>query len=272
MRKNYQKAIVAATAFLAMTLSTSAFSSENLWEDVQAAGVLKVGCAIADPHVIKDPKTGEYSGVAVDVLRELAKHLEVELQCVDTTWDHIISGMLAKKWDIAIALNRTPKRSLVINYSEPYTEYQITLVYNKNNSKIDSSWTSLEDFDKEGIVISLMSGTAQDHSITPEIQNATISRLPDFDSSRMAVISKRADVLADDGEGNILFALSNSEWSATVVPDPAIAKQGVGYGFRSSVSLADIQTLNIVIEELRAKGIIANWMESYIQDIIARSK
>jgi len=166
MRKIYRRVFVAAATFIAMTLSTSAFS-ENLWEDVQAAGVLKVGCAIADPHVIKDPKTGEYSGVAVDVLRELAKHLEVELQCVDTTWDHIISGMLANKWDIAIALNRTPKRSLVINYSEPYTEYQITLVYNKNNSKIDSSWTSLADFDKEGIVISLMSGTAQDHSITP---------------------------------------------------------------------------------------------------------
>ena len=271
MRKLYQSTIIAAAAVVTMAMSANAFS-ENLWEDVQAAGVLKIGCAIADPHVIKDPKTGEYSGVAVDVLRELAKHLEVDLKCVDTTWDHIISGMLAKKWDIAIALNRTPKRSLVINYSEPYTEYQITLVYNKNNSKIDPSWTSLADFDKEGIVISLMSGTAQDHSITPEIKNATISRLPDFDSSRMAVIAGRADVLADDGEGNILFALSNSEWSATVVPDPAIAKQGVGYGFRSSVSLADIQTLNIVIEELRAKGIVAGWMETYIQDIIARSK
>jgi polar amino acid transport system substrate-binding protein len=246
-----------------------ASAQEKLWAKAQSEGELRIGAAVAAPHAIRDPKTGEWSGVAIDVLRKFAEGMGVELKVVDTTWDNIIAGMQAGKWDIAVALNRTPRRALVINYSEPYWFYQISLVYNKNNDKIDPSWQSLADFDKEGITIALMSGTAQDHSVTPLIKNATISRLPDFDSSRLAVISRRADVLADDADGNMLFAESNSEWSGTVIPDPAIAKQGIAYGFRETVSLDEIQALDILIEELRAEGVMDRWMEKYVTQILS---
>ena len=244
-------------------------AQEKLWEKVQSEGVLKVGAAVAAPHAIRDPKTGEWSGVAIDVLKKFAETLEVEFQVVDTTWDNIIAGMQANKWDIAVALNRTPRRAIAINYSAPYWFYQISLVYNKSNEKIDSSWKSLADFDKSGVTIAVMSGTAQDHSITPLIQNATIARLPDFDASRMAVISNRADVLADDADGNMLFAESNPEWSATVIPDPAIAKQGIAFGFRETVPLEDIQALDILIEELRAEGVMDQWMDHYVTQILS---
>ena len=244
-------------------------AQEKLWEKVQSEGELKIGAAVAAPHAIRDPKSGEWSGVAIDVLRQFAETLEVELNVVDTTWDNIIAGMQAGKWDIAVALNRTPRRALAINYSAPYWFYQISLVYNKDNEKIESGWKSLADFDKEGVTIAVMSGTAQDHSITPMIQHATISRLPDFDASRMAVISRRADVLADDADGNMLFAESNPEWSATVIPDPAIAKQGIAFGFRETVSLEEIQALDILIEELRAVGVMDQWMDQYVSQILS---
>ncbi|MCH8997260.1 MAG: transporter substrate-binding domain-containing protein [Proteobacteria bacterium] len=253
-------------------MSQDALAQEKLWEKVQNEGVLKVGAAVAAPHAIRDPKTGEWSGVAIDVLRKFAEGLDVELKVVDTTWDNIIAGMQAGKWDIAVALNRTQRRALAINYSQPYWFYQISLVFNKNNDKIDPSWKSLADFDKEGITIALMSGTAQDHSITPLIKNATISRLPDFDSSRMAVIARRADVLADDADGNMLFAESNSEWSGTVIPDPAIARQGIAFGFRKSVPLEEILALDILVEQLRAEGVTDRWMKHYVAQILSQSK
>ena len=253
-------------------MSQDALAQEKLWEKVQNEGVLKVGAAVAAPHAIRDPKTGEWSGVAIDVLRKFAEGLDVELKVVDTTWDNIIAGMQAGKWDIAVALNRTQRRALAINYSQPYWFYQISLVFNKNNDKIDPSWKSLADFDKEGITIALMSGTAQDHSITPLIKNATISRLPDFDSSRMAVIARRADVLADDADSNMLFAESNSEWSGTVIPDPAIARQGIAFGFRKSVPLEEILALDILVEQLRAEGVTDRWMKHYVAQILSQSK
>jgi polar amino acid transport system substrate-binding protein len=244
-------------------------AQEKLWEKVQSEGVLKVGAAVAAPHAIRDPKTGQWSGVAIDVLKKLAETLDVKFQVVDTTWDNIIAGMQAGKWDIAVALNRTPRRAIAINYSAPYWFYQISLVYNKTSQKIDPSWHALADFDKPGVTIAVMSGTAQDHSITPLIHNATIARLPDFDASRMAVISNRADVLADDADGNMLFAKSHPEWSATVLPAPAIAKQGIAFGFRKTVPLEDIQALDILIEELRAEGVMDQWMNQYVTQILS---
>jgi polar amino acid transport system substrate-binding protein len=261
-------ASVTALAVAGLLAGGPAAAQEKLWEKVQSEGVLKVGAAVAAPHAIRDPKTGEWSGVAIDVLKKFAETLEVDFQVVDTTWDNIIAGMQANKWDIAVALNRTPRRAIAINYSAPYWFYQISLVYNKNNEKIEAGWKSLADFDKSGVTIAVMSGTAQDHSITPLIENATIARLPDFDASRMAVISNRADVLADDADGNMLFADSNPDWSATVIPDPAIAKQGIAFGFRETVSLEDIQALDILIEELRAEGVMDQWMDHYVTQIL----
>jgi polar amino acid transport system substrate-binding protein len=262
-------AVVALLALCGWLAGAPAQAQEKLWEKVQSEGVLKVGAAVAAPHAIRDPKTGEWSGVAIDVLKKMAATLDVDFQVVDTTWDNIIAGMQANKWDIAVALNRTPRRAIAINYSVPYWFYQISLVYNKTNDKIASSWRSLADFDKPGVTIAVMSGTAQDHSITPLIKNATIARLPDFDASRMAVISNHADVLADDADGNMLFAESHPEWSATVLPDPAIAKQGIAFGFRKTVPLEDIQALDILIEELRAEGVIDQWMNHYVTQILS---
>jgi polar amino acid transport system substrate-binding protein len=85
----------------------------------------------------------------------------------------------------------------------------------------------------------------------------------------MAVISNRADVLADDADGNMLFAKSHPDWSATVLPNPAIAKQGIAFGFRKTVPLEDIQALDILIEELRAEGVMDQWMNQYVTQILS---
>ena len=41
--------------------------------------------------------------------------------------------------------------------------------------------------------------------------------------------------LGRDADTNMLFAAINKDWSATVLPEPSLAKQGVAYGFRKSV-------------------------------------
>ena len=77
----------------------------------------------------------------------------------------------------------------------------------------------------EGLDVELkVVDTTRDHAITPLIKKATISRLPDFDSSRMAVIVGRADVLADDADGGVLFAESNTEFGVRTREDTATVK------------------------------------------------
>jgi polar amino acid transport system substrate-binding protein len=263
---------VAIAALFAVGIATGARAQqvENLWKDVQARGSLRAGAALAPPHVMRDPKTGEYSGIFVDLVKEFGEQvLGVKVEFVDTTWDNIIAGMQAGKWDVALALNRTAKRALSINYSDAPWQYEISFVFNKANPKINAGWKSVQDFDKDGIVLSVMSGTAQDHTITDEIKHATIMRLPDVDAARLAVSSKRADISVDDADTNMLFAAVNKDWSATIKPEPSLAKQGVAYGFRRTVPLDQIQAFNIFLQEAVAEGHVAKLGEYYVNKVIS---
>jgi polar amino acid transport system substrate-binding protein len=263
-------AIGIVLTLLAVGQVAAAQQTEDLWKTVQDRGVLRAGAALAPPHVMRDPKTGEYSGAYVDLVKEFGQQvLGVKVEFVDTTWDNIIAGMQAGKWDVALALNRTAKRALSINYSVAPWQYEISFVFNKSNPKIKPDWKSATDFDKDGIVLSVMSGTAQDHTITDQIKHATIMRLPDVDAARLAVSSKRADVSVDDADTNMLFAAVNKDWSGTVKPTPSLAKQGVAYGFRKSVPLEQIEAFNIFLEEAVAEGHVANLVQFYVNKVIS---
>jgi polar amino acid transport system substrate-binding protein len=127
---------------------------------------------------MRDPATGEYSGFYADLCREFAVVLKVKPEFVDTTWDNIVAGLQAGKWDMSLALNRTPARAMAVQFSIPAMEYQISLAYNKKNPKIPVGSASVADIDKAGVTIAVMSGTAQDKAISAVVKNATIMRLP----------------------------------------------------------------------------------------------
>lgn len=253
--------LLIVSLMLILFCSISSASAETLWEEIIEKGVLEVGVAACDPHCIQDPSTGEWSGVAVDIMKRLAETLGVEFKPVSTTWDYIIAGLLAKKWDIAAALNATPDRSLAVDFSIPFVEVQLTLVYHKDNSKIPKN-PNFSDFDQPGIDIAVMSGTANEKSVNRAVKNANILRFPDLTESRMAVISNRADALIDDNTTNYLFALANEEWALIATPDPPLGREGICFGFREGY-YADIETLNIVITQMRDAGDIKLLEEKY---------
>lgn len=70
-------------------------SQTSRLDDIRDARVLKV-CTTGDyrPFTYKDPKTGEYTGLDVDMARDLAKRLEVKAEFVDTTWKDLMPDFL----------------------------------------------------------------------------------------------------------------------------------------------------------------------------------
>lgn len=142
-----------ACAALALSLSAaggSAQETRSYWQDVQSKGTLRCGAAVAPPYVMRDPATGEYSGFSAHLCRQFADTLQVKPEFVDTTWDNIVAGLQAGKWDMSLALNRTPVRAMAVNFSVPAMEYQISLVYNKDNPKIPANPKSVADIDIAG--------------------------------------------------------------------------------------------------------------------------
>ncbi|OWV97264.1 transporter substrate-binding domain-containing protein [Rhizobium sp. R693] len=243
-------------------------TAEGYWQGVQKAGVLKCGAAVAPPYIMRDPATGDYSGFYADLCREFADVLKVKPEFVDTTWDNIVAGLQAGKWDVSLALNRTPARAMAVQFSIPAMEYQISLAYNKSNPKIPQGAASVADIDKAGVTIAVMSGTAQDKAISAVVKNATIMRLPGNDETRLALTSKRADILVDASDTNQLLTQANPDWAVALNPTPALAKQGVSFGLPHGLSAADVEVVNIFLEEKVATGHVDELIRKAVDQVL----
>ena len=159
-----------------------------------------------------------------------------------------------------------------MTFSIPAAEYQISLVYNKADAKVPANAKSIADVDKAGVTMAVMSGTAQDKAISAAVKNATVTRLPSDDEVRLAVISKRADVLVDASDTNQLFTQANGDTYATLNPTPALAKQGVAFGLRRDASAADLQVINIFLEEKVATGAVDRLIKDAVDQEMQASK
>ncbi|MBN3787302.1 transporter substrate-binding domain-containing protein [Burkholderia sp. Ac-20353] len=263
--------VVAATSF-GISMQSHA-DDAGAWQNVKKAGVLRCGAAVAPPYVMRDPKTGAYSGFFSELCRNFGQNvLKVRVEFVDTTWDNIVAGLQSDKWDLAMALNDTPEREKAISFSDPATDFNVSFVYNKNNPKIPKSIRSIADIDKPGVVIADMSGSAQDRAIAPLFKQATIMRLPGNDEIRLALLSKRADLLADANITNMLLTEAHPEWAVAFHPQPAIAQQEVAFGVRKDTPPADMKVLNTWINEQVKSGAVDRLVKSSVQSMLAEQK
>ncbi|ARU88965.1 transporter substrate-binding domain-containing protein [Pseudomonas sp. M30-35] len=272
--RSIRNVIACATAIGSLLSVVPAQAADSqLWQGVQKAGVLRCGAAVAAPYVMRDVASGQYSGFFVDLCRDFGeKVLKVKVEFVDTSWDNIVAGVQSDKWDLAMALNQTPERALAVAFSTEATSYEISLLINKENPKLAGAGDSVADYDKDGVTFAVMSGTAADKAISAVVKNAKIMRLPGMDETRLALMSRRADVLVDASDTNHLFALANPDWSKEVLPSPALAKQGVAFGLRRDISFADLQVLNIYLTQRRATGEIAALVDKASVEVNAAEK
>lgn len=272
LSKTVSKTISCAALFCSLVLSAPSHADDS-WKQVKTSGVLRCGVAASPPYVMRDPKTGDYSGIFPDLCRSFAKDvLKVKPEFVDTNWDNIVAGLQSEKWDISLSLNDTPERRKAISFTAPAIDYSVTFAYNKNNPKIPAGSNKVEDIDKPNITVIVLSGTAADKAVSPILKNAKIMRLPGFDETRLALMSKRGDVLADDNMSNMLLESAHKDWVNILVPNPLLAKQGIAIGIRKDTPVQDIGVLNKFIQEQRTSGEVDKLIKESVDETLAQSR
>lgn len=275
MLSRYARRVLASLAVTSLIgLGVPAHADDtSAWQNVKKAGVLRCGAAVAPPYVMRDPKTGQYSGFFSDLCRDFGQNvLKVKVEFVDTTWDNIVAGLQSDKWDLSLALNQTPEREKAIAFSAPATDYNVSFVYNKNNPKIPKGAHSIAEVDKPGVTVAVMSGTAQDKAISAVLKQATIMRLPGNDETRLALMSKRADLLADANITNMLLTEAHPEWAVAIQPNPPLAQQEVAFGLRKESSSADIALLNKYVNDQVKSGAVDRLIKTSVHTMLTTNK
>ena len=265
-----------ATSTLALAISAliainSAHAEVDGWQQVKKDGVLRCGTAVTAPYVTRDPKTQTYSGPFPELCKGFAKQLGVKIEFIDSTWPNMIAGIQSHKWDMGLALTDTPEREKAIRFSAPVIHSSVTFSYNKNNAKLDGGPKSFADLDKSEVTVAVMSGSVADQAITQELKKANIMRLPGTDESRLAFLSKRADVLADDSATNMLTAAAHKDSVKVFEPNPPVMSQPAGFGLSKDVSDADMAVLNKYIEDQEKSGAIDKLTKQGVAQALAGS-
>jgi polar amino acid transport system substrate-binding protein len=140
----------------------------------------------------RDAATGEVSGVSVDLARELAKRLGVELQLVPfDAANKSVEAIKNQQADIAFfAID--PARGVDTDFTAAYVVIEGTYVV-RNDSPIKTN----ADVDKPGTRIALAAKSAYDLFLTREIKHATLERTVTSGEVTDMFLAKNLDVAAN---------------------------------------------------------------------------
>lgn len=204
--------LVAAPAFSASMRQN--LSKESTLEQVLSKNRLRVGFSTFVPWAMKNKK-GEFIGFEIDVARQLAADMGVEIDFVPTKWSGIIPALLTGKFDVIIGgMGITPERNLKVNFTDPYEFSGMSIVA---GSKLPGK-TSLADFDQKKITVVARIGTTA--------AEAAKKYLP------------KADLRLFDDEGQALQEVLNGRAQAMVASQPFPEFQSLKYPQRLYLPLA----------------------------------
>lgn len=122
-------------------------------------------------------KNGELIGFDVEMAREFAKKLGVDVKFQETAWDGIIPALMTKDGDdspvdlIISGMTITEERSQKVNFTQPYFNTGQTFFVGKANPKNIKSW---QDLNQEGVIIATKLGVTGEFACKKLFPKATL--------------------------------------------------------------------------------------------------
>lgn len=203
------------TAALAAMLVAGSATAQNVPEAVRSelapTGRLRAGMNLDNTQFTsRDPATGDLRGVSVDLMRELAARLGVEVEfVVHDTPGQVASDAQKGTWDVALlAIEQT--RAETIAFSPPITEMEATYVVRR-----DSALQNIDQVDATGIRIAAPDKAGYERYLTRVLQHATLVRTQNIPASVALFKTGGADAVA--GLRPILLGALGNEPEARIL-------------------------------------------------------
>ena len=223
--------------------------------DLIQSGKLRVGLGLGSPtSVLKDPKTGEVRGPALDLARALAMKIGVQVEPVEYPRPGaVLQGVQNNEWDVTF-LVAAPARSAEADFSPPYMQTDDTYLVSAGSSK-----RSVADVDQSGVRIAVPRGDGSDLILTKMLKHAELVRMESVAAAIEMVRSGQVDAYA--APRAVLLAMSHQLPGSRVLDD----------GFADIVYVAmvpkgkadHIAYVSAFIEEAKHSGLVQQTIDRY---------
>jgi polar amino acid transport system substrate-binding protein len=168
-----------------MTLSPAAKS------ELAPTAKLRVGINYGNFLLVTKGQNGEYSGIAVDLGRELGQRLGVPVELVPfATAGKLADAVKAGAWDVAF-LGNEPQRAGDIAFSPPYLEIEAGYLV-----PAGSPIKTMAEVDRKGVRIAVAVNSAYDLYLSRSLKNATLVRVEGIQASYDIFVKDKLEVLS----------------------------------------------------------------------------
>jgi len=119
-----RRALAGATMLLpAAALIGSAHAQgapESTLDRVRRTKTLRIAALPGElPYFKKDITTGDWSGAAISMAKDIAKVFDAQLAYVESTYGNSVLDLQSNKVDLAFSLNPSPARALAVGFTHP---------------------------------------------------------------------------------------------------------------------------------------------------------
>lgn len=250
-RRHFTMGVAALAASCLAGAALAQAPDQTTWDRINSTKTLRVGAvAGAPPNYQKNLATGEWSGIMVDLAKDLAAKLNVKLVVTETTWGNSVLDLQTNKLDIFFGLNPTPQRLEVIDFTVPLYQNAFTLIAKKGFQA--KTW---DDLNKPEVTIAVDVGSSYDNLVTAMYDKAKILRFEKSNDATMAVQTGRADVQPLVVTLSAGIVKKNPGIGHVVVPEP-IKGTSTNAGLRMETDPRWKTYVDGWIAELRKSGAI----------------
>ncbi len=201
---------------------------------------------------------GEYSGFDMDMMKEIANGLNLDLKVQDSAFDGLQSGLSlnSNQCDIvASAMTITPEREKNIDFSDPYADSNQTLLVPD-----DSDITSIEDL--SGKKVGVQQGTTgKTYAEENAPSDAEIISFPSDGEMYPAIQAGQVDALLQDYPVNFV----HTEDGDFKIVEQYETNEQYGLAVREEGSEELLKSVNEQLQELRDSGKYQELVNEYLK-------
>lgn len=249
-----KKLLTIITLLLGMTYMC--FGADNSLKDVEKNGKMVVGLdATFAPMGYRD-ENGELVGFDIDLAKEVAKRMNVQVEFKPCEWDGILFDLRSKKIDMVWnGMTMTDSRKKQALFSEPYFE-DGQMIFSKKENKINKV------NELEGKIVGVQLGSSADIAVQKSSVFGKIKEVKKYSTNVEALMdleAGRLDAVVVDAVNGKYY---NSKKDVLAYSEESLTKEYYGVAFRKQdKALRD--KVQEKLDEMKNDGtynqIVAKW-------------
>jgi polar amino acid transport system substrate-binding protein len=258
--------------FLNDTQHPSTQVAETALQRILRTKTIRCGYVVNAPYLIKNPNTGEFSGVAFDFMQAIAEELNVRLEWVEEVgWGTFQEGLNGNRYDaMCVPVWQSGSRAQVALLSKPLYYNALYATTRADNTRFDGDFDTINKPDVRVAVIDGDATQAVRKLRFPMAQEVANPQLSDESGLMLNIATQKADVGLQAIDG-----LKRYNQSAAVKLKLALNGKPVRY-FASTLAVKigehDLKAaLDATIEALINSGQASQLVEKY-ESILLQAK